>query len=137
MPVDLPDVNLQVGALAWLCDSYEEAIESVEEFIKSEDFIPEIDARFEIFDDVMEPCADQKMIEGLVIEALEQGEMRSEEVIVFPTEETSTSASTTGTAIIPREEIIITTTSPPKPEAPKKEEKVAQFDEIEIEDKRG
>jgi len=136
MPVDLPDTNLNIDPEAWLCDSYEEAVQTLEDFITSGDFIPEVDARFEIFDDAMKPCSDQRMIEDLIVTALQSSDIGAEVIDMEQRGGSSTSSSTTPYA---REEVIIIDDPALKPkpkEEPKKEEKVAKFDEIEIEDNR-
>ena len=130
MPVDLPDVDLKISPEAWIVDSYEEACETIEEFIKGADFIPDVDARFEIFDDTMEPVADQRLIEELMLESMmeEEGREDRNEFYNLPTEADDPMLRETSA-----HPIVIQKVDENPPSKPVKE---VQFDEIEIEDKR-
>jgi hypothetical protein len=55
---------------AWVVKSFEIALHSIREFIDSGDFIPEIDCRFEIFDDQLNASGQQEVFEDMVSEAI-------------------------------------------------------------------
>ena len=54
---------------AWLSLTWSEALNSIDEFLYSGDFIPEIDSRFEIFDDQMNPSGQQAILQSMMDEA--------------------------------------------------------------------
>ena len=68
---DIPSME----SIAWLADSLSEAVKTIEVYIFGDDFIPDIDARFEIFNDELIPVGNQGEFEMMIDQAFErQGE---------------------------------------------------------------
>lgn len=65
------DRDVPFESKAWIAESWQTAIKTIERFIWSDDFDLDSDCRFEIFDDVLESMTDQKLIEGLIMDRLE------------------------------------------------------------------
>lgn len=71
-----------VESKCWLVTSYEEAVRLIEDFIMGEEYVCDLDSRFEIFDEFLEACGDQKVFEDLALRRWDL-EMDNEEVVTI------------------------------------------------------
>lgn len=112
MPCD-PSADVQVDAVAWYRETYDEAVKSVKEFIwQSGDFIPEVDCRFEIFNSELKPVGNQESFQDMILAYFEMRDGKEEEGIDH------------------------VGNLPGDPHHPKFEEKEVKFEGIQIEDAR-
>lgn len=135
VPVDHPvrDEPCPAEAQMFRAKDYVDAMNQLQAFMDSEDFIADIDCRIEIFDGDLQPVTDHKAVEDMLIEAYnreceEEDRWMGEDPRVY----------------VPKEEVLISERRVEFIEDKKKEEKPAavdaskevKFSDIKIEDGR-
>ena len=135
VPVDHPvrDEPSPMEAQMFKARDYVDAMNQLQAFMDSDDFIADVDCRIEIFDGDLQPVTDHKAIDDMLIEAYNR---ECDEEDRWMGEDPRTS--------VPREEILVSEKQVEFIDDKKKEEKPAtpdpskevKFSEIKIEDGR-
>lgn len=71
IPIDTGEDIPGIDSMAWIMNSFEEAFDSIEEFIMGGDFVADIDCRFEIFDDKLQPVGNRDDFEDMINRAFD------------------------------------------------------------------